>query len=245
MFLRLIKLFISACFFVSDRMLGRTDRHVVLYYHGIKAGEVTMFIRQMRAVARRTGVVITFDDALECIAEHALPVTRDLGIPVTIFVPVGYLGMQPGWMSPSIRNKDMVMSQERIRQLSEDTLITWGSHAVTHTRFTDLTEQEVCRELCDSRKILEGILGRPVDTFSFPHGAYRKRDLELAEHTGYRVVYTIMPHKERQAGHVRVIGRVKVDPSDWPIEFRLKLSGAYRWQPWASALKRRLVCSSE
>jgi hypothetical protein len=28
-------------------------------------------------------------------------------------------------------------------------------------------------------------------------------------------------------------GRVKAEPTDWPLEFRLKLLGAYRWLPYA------------
>ena len=29
-----------------------------------------------------------------------------------------------------------------------------------------------------------------------------------------------------------VVGRVQVDPWDWPIEVRLKALGAYRWMAW-------------
>jgi len=37
------------------------------------------------------------------------------------------------------------------------------------------------------------------------------------------------------------VGRVRVDPTDSPIEFRLKLLGAYRWLPLAFSWKRRLL----
>ncbi len=39
------------------------------------------------------------------------------------------------------------------------------------------------------------------------------------------------------------MGRVRVDPTDWPLEFHLKLMGAYRWLPMAIALKRRLLAT--
>jgi hypothetical protein len=38
-----------------------------------------------------------------------------------------------------------------------------------------------------------------------------------------------------------VTGRVGVSPTDWPMEFRLKLAGAYRWLPYAFAWKRRIL----
>ena len=37
------------------------------------------------------------------------------------------------------------------------------------------------------------------------------------------------------------MGRVSVQPTDWDIEFRLKLLGAYRWVRWGSAAKRRVL----
>ena len=37
-----------------------------------------------------------------------------------------------------------------------------------------------------------------------------------------------------------VVGRVATDPGDWPIEFRLKLMGAYRWIAFAHAFTRML-----
>jgi hypothetical protein len=37
-----------------------------------------------------------------------------------------------------------------------------------------------------------------------------------------------------------VLGRISVEPTDWALEFRLKLLGAYRWLPQAIALKRKL-----
>jgi hypothetical protein len=38
-----------------------------------------------------------------------------------------------------------------------------------------------------------------------------------------------------------VTGRIDVQPTDWQIEFRLKVLGAYRWLPHAFAVKRALL----
>jgi hypothetical protein len=34
------------------------------------------------------------------------------------------------------------------------------------------------------------------------------------------------------------IGRIGVTPHDWPLEYRLKVIGAYQWLPLAIAAKR-------
>jgi len=37
-----------------------------------------------------------------------------------------------------------------------------------------------------------------------------------------------------------LIGRVDVQPTDWDVEFKLKICGAYRWVRRASAWKRKV-----
>jgi hypothetical protein len=38
-----------------------------------------------------------------------------------------------------------------------------------------------------------------------------------------------------------VVGRIEVSPTDWPLEFRLKIRGAYQWLPLAMSAKRKVV----
>ena len=38
-----------------------------------------------------------------------------------------------------------------------------------------------------------------------------------------------------------VTGRIAVNPTDWELEFRLKILGAYQWLPRVIAYKRKLL----
>ena len=93
-------------------------------------------------------------------------------------------------------------------------------------------------ELSESRLQLRKILGRDVTLFSFPHGAFDEELIESARAAGYQRVFTILP--ELALPDEFAIGRVAVEPSDWRLEFLLKLFGAYRWLVPASTLKRKL-----
>ena len=101
----------------------------------------------------------------------------------------------------------------------------------------DLDEEESHREIRESRNRLEAILGKEVRTLSFPHGAFDIRHVSMAREAGYERLFSISPKFYRETDVVK--GRVKVEPSDWPMEFRLKLAGAYRWFHRISTLKRR------
>jgi hypothetical protein len=38
-----------------------------------------------------------------------------------------------------------------------------------------------------------------------------------------------------------LVGRINVSPVDWPLEFRLKMQGAYQWLALAVPAKRALL----
>jgi hypothetical protein len=66
--------------------------------------------------------------------------------------------------------------------------------------------------------------------FSFPHGAHSAALVDQARQVGYRRVFTIEPLPVDANRDPFTVGRVAADPDDWPVEFRLKIAGAYRWR---------------
>lgn len=253
---RVIKMVLSTLVWIADecralllRVIGRKPpgRAVILYYHGVRKEEAGMFERQMERLLQcarpiaadwqgplepgKRYVAVTFDDAFLSVAENAWPAMEHRKIPATIFVPTGYLGQVPGWLTNprSKAGKEVVMTPEQLRELGRRPLMTLGSHTVFHRRMDRLGEADARVDLFESKSQLEGVLGHAIDTFSFPHGAYTSRVLELAKEAGYRVVYGISPTcSEGQFGGF-LLGRVAAEPDDWAWEFRLKMAGAYRW----------------
>lgn len=245
---RLVKLVVSAIYAAAASFRRRRSHFVVLYYHAVPAEQRAAFARQMDLLLRiarpvradfsgplepgRPCVAVTFDDAFRSAATHAIPETTKRGIPVTVFVPSGWLGRSPGWIrQPCPLLTETVLTAEEMRQV-DNALVTWGSHGVTHADFTRLAEDEVEHELAESKAALGATL------FSFPFGAFDARSVEHARRCGYRRVFTTLPRTCRGAANDFCVGRVSVEPTDWPIEFRLKALGAYSWLPAAFALKR-------
>ena len=76
--------------------------------------------------------------------------------------------------------------------------------------------------------------------FSFPYGAFSEDLLTYCKDAGYTRVFTILPVLAFSAPGEFVSGRVQVDATDWPLEFRLKMAGSYRWLPYAFRVKSAL-----
>jgi peptidoglycan/xylan/chitin deacetylase (PgdA/CDA1 family) len=187
---------------------------------------------------------VTFDDGLENIVHNALPELEKRRIPSVLFIVTEVLGRRPEWeyFESDDRSKDVAMSEQTLRTLPSD-LVTIGSHSMTHPVLTKLSRQEVLDELAGSRAKLERIVNRDVRLFSFPYGAFDERVIAVSKEAGYERVFTALPVLALSQEKEFVTGRVGVSPTDWPIEFRLKLAGAYRWLPYAYILKRRIMAA--
>ncbi len=267
MITRILKLFISinAHFFdqlvMSFREISGNKippRHIVLYYHSIPQAKRECFARQMDEVVRLTkqfsldekypnlngtyNAAISFDDGFISFLENALPELIKRNIPFTVFVPTGYLDKYPDWIEKkSLQFKsEKVMTQEQLRELKKLKIASIGSHCVTHQNLMNLKEDEARNEIFQSKVDLEKILEREITALSFPHGGFNKQHIEYAKQAGYRRVFSINPVLAFAAADEYMTGRIKTDPDDWFLEFRLKLFGAYRWLPFAFNLKKRI-----
>lgn len=263
---RLFKLIISIGFWVtgwlwswSCRIAGKKlpGTCVVLYYHAVTSEQRSRFARQMDDLIRWAKPIaadiknslesnvhhaaVTFDDGFQSVIENALPELIQRNIPSTMFIPTGYLGRRAGWISePGHQNHhEILMTADQLRELPSD-LVSIGSHTVRHLNLPLLGEEEARRELCESRRKLEPIIGRDIKLLSFPYGKYNQKLVEWSRQVGYERVFTILPTLAFSMPEEYVTGRVSVAPTDWRLEFRLKLLGAYRWLPLAFAFKRKL-----
>ena len=264
---RSTKLLISVLFFgascVADavrHLLGYRSRQsaVILYYHAVPADQRRNFARQMDTLRRWARPIeadfksirasgtrfaaVTFDDGFRSFAENALPELEKRKIPAALFVVAGKLGCYPDWserVRGKTQNRELLLSADQLREMPDS--IKVGSHTLTHPILTQVSEAEARRQMAGSRIQLEKILGRKVTLFSFPHGACDDERFAFSRDAGYERVFTIEP-KPAFADQF-VMGRVGVDPTDWYLEFLLKLLGAYRWLPLAFMLKRKISAS--
>jgi peptidoglycan/xylan/chitin deacetylase (PgdA/CDA1 family) len=267
MLYRLLRLALSAAVFLCDR-LSRQWRKLVgrpvpgtcvfITYHTIDAVTRESFARQLAMLKRVARVVpsltkqrldpgthsvgITFDDAFRSFAQYALPALAGLELPVILLVPTGYLGRKSAWFDYGGENRvgEDVVSADELKQLVQQFQIDIGSHTVNHPNLVEIGQDKARAELRDSRETLEAMLDRKINTISFPYSSFGERELRLARETGYDFCLGGFPQTLVGSIQPGLVGRVSVQPTDWDIEFKLKVLGAYRWLEWASAWKHKL-----
>jgi peptidoglycan/xylan/chitin deacetylase (PgdA/CDA1 family) len=244
------------------RILGQPPRGgcVVLAYHSVSSSERAQFARQMDALLScatpvsaaieslpdpsKRYAAVTFDDGLENIIANALPELAERKIPSTLFIVTEALGTNPGWeyFGGDDPSQQRAMTEQQLQELPSE-LVTIGSHTMTHPVVPALTGERLREELAGSRVKLEAISKQEVKLFSFPYGAFSESAIVACREAGYGRVFTALPLFAFTEPNEFVTARVGVSPSTWPIEFSLKLRGAYRWLPLAFALKRKMLSS--
>jgi peptidoglycan/xylan/chitin deacetylase (PgdA/CDA1 family) len=248
---RSVKLAVSSTFFAVDtaaglvfasRRRGRRATGVILMYHDVPERHRERFARQCDAMVRLARpsdlagmhqtddgwrVAVTFDDGFRSFADVALPELDARGIPSTLFVPTEWSHRSAtqtetdGWPVP--------LTPTEVAALPATVEI--GSHSRNHAHLPSLDDATLHDELQGSRDDLARFAGRTVRFHAFPFGEHDDRVDLAARAAGYERCYGIVP---TEAGPTDgyVVGRVQVDPTDWPLEFRLKMRGAYRWMSW-------------
>lgn len=228
---------------------------VVLYYHSIPSQQRVDFARQLDTLLRKAKPIalngeveltpgvhhaaVTFDDGFANYIEEAWPELQARRIPSVVFVVAGALGKSFG----SAEHSEPLMSVEQLRSLPTG-LVSIGSHTLTHPMLTRVSKEDACHEITQSRMKLEATFGREIVLFSFPFGDFSPNLVTVCAQAGYQHIYTTLPYLAYRTPEEFVVGRVRVDPTDWPIEFELKLAGAYRWLPCVFAIKRRIVSAA-
>jgi peptidoglycan/xylan/chitin deacetylase (PgdA/CDA1 family) len=266
---RATKLFISLVFFAgvmlrraSTRMFGGTPAAtcVILYYHSIEPQYRQAFAKQMETVLRLTTPIdaehvpklspgryysaITFDDGFQDAVENAVPELVCRGIHAIFFITADALGKPADWwpVTAPERTRNIATAEELRLVLGE--WISVGAHTMTHARLSSLEESDARREILESRRRLESLLKSEILSLSFPYGDFDENTVRLCREAGYEHAFTTQHKKAFEEPESFLVGRVKAEPTDWRLEFRLKLLGGYQWLPHAIALKRRLLRNS-
>jgi peptidoglycan/xylan/chitin deacetylase (PgdA/CDA1 family) len=180
-------------------------------------------------------VLITFDDGCESVHSRALPILQEFGFPALFFVTTS--PDAPVFHSGNAAQRQV--TPDEIRDL-DAAGVAIGSHGVTHEALAVMAEAEIEYELGESKRILEEILGKPVDAFGVPLNWYGRKVRAAAQRLGYRTVYTSdcgCIHADSDPFHLR---RLSVDGHAGLDEFVRNLAGGAIVRRRLASLAKRM-----
>ena len=152
----------------------------------------TTFERAITDPPANATFAVTFDDAYRSVVELALPIMERLGVPGTLYVPTDFPGSgkplawegTDRWLGGPHEHELACLDWSELRGLADS---GWelGSHTRSHPHLTRLDDEQLSRELGESRAACEEGLGRPCRTIAYPYGDVDRRVIDATRSAGY------------------------------------------------------------
>lgn len=157
-----------------------------LLAHGYTAISADQYLAHLTTAAPLPAkpVLLSFDDSQGSQITIGLPELGRRGLTATFFVMTVPLG-KPRWMS----TRD-------VRTLADEGM-TVGAHTWDHQRADRYTGSQWEVQLVRPKAELERIVGRPVDHFAYPYGAWGPADFPHLAAAGYRTAFQLAGRPDR------------------------------------------------
>ncbi len=135
---------------------------------------------------RERVIAITFDDGFFAMYTKLLPLVREFGYPVTLFV----------YADTIYSRADTNLTWSRLREMQQAG-IDVQSHTISHRDLVRLSASDnpdarkrLFDELVMSRRLIELYLKKPVRLLAFPYGHYDDRVIDVSRRAGYTRVFS-------------------------------------------------------
>lgn len=188
-------------------------------------------------------VWLSFDDGFKELLHNVIPLSCERQFPITVFIPSGIVD-GPGrfpWLHKTTKANAASTSHAFVEEDMRDSLtagdvidisrfplVSIGSHTVWHTVTANLSDDQLRFELAESRRELESLTGRTVDTFAYPEGRLNGREVRWLTECGYRLAATTEAAFITEQSNAYFVPRFCVGDNIWLPEAICNMVGVWR-----------------
>jgi peptidoglycan/xylan/chitin deacetylase (PgdA/CDA1 family) len=194
-----------------------------------------------RLSTEKINVVITFDDGYKSWVSDAVPILKKVGLPATFFVSSGFVGLSKEDESEFMRSKLFLklgndrrakggLNFEDVRRIAQEGF-TIGGHTLNHCNLAEQRDIAQLRyEIIEDKMRLERIIGRKIEYFAYPSGAYQNPEIDIARvlrESGYRGAVTTVSGFNSIGTNPYLLHRELTSASTPRMVFRARVYGNY------------------
>ena len=151
-------------------------------YHVLTMKQFFDFIDYHRRPPRKS-VVITIDDGWKSARTIAYPILKKYGFTAVLFVYTDLV---------KSKQNSLTLSWDDVRFLQESGVFEIGSHTITHRDLDKLSDDQLQRELRESRRIIFEKVGVTPDILAYPNGVFDEKAIKTMKNLGYKAGFTVI-----------------------------------------------------
>lgn len=161
-----------------------TPRELRADFEFLRRQEITPVSLDDLVLHLRTGaplpekpVLLSFDDGYGGHYEYVYPLLKEYSYPATFAIYTNKMELKGGRTS---------VTWEQLQEMAADPLVTLTSHSISHPNdLRELNDEDLDREVFESKQILEERLGIEIKYFTYPVGKSDDRVRERVAAAGY------------------------------------------------------------
>jgi peptidoglycan/xylan/chitin deacetylase (PgdA/CDA1 family) len=194
--------------FFSDHLSCINEKRIKVY----KTNELISSIPNQ-------GLVITFDDGFRDNFEIAAPLLFKLNMPFSVFVITDFVS----------QSRKEYVDEVMLKEFAEHPLVTIGSHSCSHAKLTNCNLTDMKNEISDSKHYLEDLVGKEINTFSYPHGLFNEAVRKEVIKSGYKLGFTSHFDINLANKDKFTLNTTELWNTDNLTNFKKKINGDWDW----------------
>ncbi len=196
-------------------------------YRTLSADELVGFIRGNISIKEKA-VLITFDDGYLDSYVYAFPVLKKYNIKASIFIVADWVERSSGSgvvgselkvdklpnhneckkLINEGKTSEVIMNWDMIKEMQKSGLVEFYSHTMSHKKCAELADDELIKELKDSKASIEQRLNKPCPYLCWPKGSYNENSIKEAKDAGYQALFTTKKGVVKKGSDIFCIGRI-------------------------------------
>jgi len=194
--------------------------HFLKYHHYnvLPLESLATLIKARKKIPPKT-ISITFDDGYKDNYIYVFPILKKYRLPATVFIITDEVGRHDR------------LSWDEIKEMQDSGIIIFGSHALGPEPLINIkSEQDLKKQIFDSKKILEEKLGRRINAFSYAGGRFNDRIKQLVMTAGYKLAVAANPGRKFANDDIFALKRLRISAtSNNLFVFWIETSGYYNF----------------
>ncbi len=182
--------------------IAQLDYYQSQGYHTVTLGQVLAFFEKGAPLPIHP-MVLTFDDGWIDDYTVAFPALRARGMVGTFFVPTQFADA----------GGKTLLGWDQIKEMDAAGM-EFGGHTINHPNLTQVSADEVLRQLQTSKTKMETRLGHPTLALSYPNGAYNSEVINRARRVGYRAAVGLCCGYQIKADMLMTLPRIRISYND-------------------------------